>query len=280
MDLLQGTIGFKRRFKNRLFSVSCVIAAAIALLFFLLILFFLIKNGMTHLNLTLFTQDTPAPQQAGGLRNAIIGSIMVSGLGIIIAAPLGILIATFLANFSGKGRLAKTVRFVNDVLLSTPSIVIGLFAYSLCVRPFGHFSAFAGAVALAMIALPMITRSSEDVLYLVPSMLEESAVAMGIARWRITFKIVYRVVSSGLITGSLLAFARISGETAPLLFTALNNNFTTLSFLKPVATLPVVIYQFALSPYKDWQNIAWAGALLITVAILLLNLFARFLARK
>jgi phosphate transport system permease protein len=270
-----------RRLKNRLFSIFCVITTLIALMCFILILFVLLQKGLTHWNLSMLTQNTPAPLAAsGGLKNAIIGSILMTGLAIIIAAPLGILIATFLVDFSSKGRTAQIVRFVNDVLLSTPSIIIGLFAYSLCVLPIKHFSGLAGAIALAMIALPMIVRSSEDVLYLVSPMLKEAAVATGTARWYVTFKIVYRVARDGLITGVLLALARIAGETAPLLFTALNNTFTSANLLKPMSSLPVVIYQFALSPYANWKQLAWAGALLITLTVLLLNLLARAIAHR
>lgn len=274
---LQRTHWF-RRAKNHVFSMFCWLATACALLFFVLILFMLFSKGASHLNLALFTETTPGPLTHGGLKNAIIGSLIMSGLGILIAAPLGILIATFLVDFSGKSHLSKVVRFVNDVLLSTPSIILGLFAYSLCVVPFGNFSGLAGAVALAMVALPMIVRSSEDVLYLISPMLKEAAVAMGVARWRVTFKIVYRVAKDGLVTGVLLALARIAGETAPLLFTALDNTFTNYNVFKPMASLPVVIYEFALSPYPSWQNLAWAGALLITLTVLVLNLLARLIS--
>lgn len=236
MPLLQHT-SLWRRFKNRLFSVFCMFTTAIALICFISILFVLLEKGLMHWHLAMFTQNTPAPLAAtGGLKNAIIGSVLITGLGIIIAAPLGILIATFLVDFGSKGRTAQIVRFVNDVLLSTPSIIIGLFAYSLCVLPMRHFSGLAGAIALAMIALPMIVRSSEDVLYLVSPMLKEAAVATGTARWYVTVKIVYRVARDGLITGVLLALARIAGETAPLLFTALDNTFTSTNLLKPMAS--------------------------------------------
>lgn len=270
-----------RRIKNRLFSMFCISTTFIALMFFMLILFVLLEKGLDHWNLAMFSQNTPAPLATnGGLKNAIIGSMMITGLAMIIAAPLGILIATFLVDFSSKGRIAQIVRFVNDVLLSTPSIIIGLFAYSLCVLPMKHFSGLAGVVALAMIALPMIVRSSEDVLYLVSPMLKEAAIATGISRWYVTIRIVYRVARDGLITGVLLALARIAGETAPLLFTALNNNFSSTNLLKPMSSLPVVIYQFAMSPYANWKQLAWAGALLITLTVLLLNLLARTIAKR
>ncbi|MCP3680681.1 MAG: phosphate ABC transporter permease PstA [Gammaproteobacteria bacterium] len=267
-----------RRFKNQLATLCCVLATLLGLLFLISILWILISRGLPYLHPEIFTKVTPAPGEFGGMKNAIIGSVMMTLLAIAIAAPLGILVATFLVEFSGKNRTAKVVRFVNDILLSTPSIVIALFAYSLCVIPLGHFSGFAGAVALAMIALPMIVRASEDVLYLVSPMLKESASALGLPRWRVTAQIVWRVAKDGLLTGSLLALARIAGETAPLFFTALNNQYTNYHMFKPMASLPVMIYEYALSPYTHWQQLAWAAALLMTVAILLLNLLARFIS--
>ena len=269
----------KRRIKQYCFNAFCIIACALSLLGLLSILWSLIAHGLPAIHLDTITQNTPPPGQAGGLLNAIIGTCIMTGLAILIAAPFGIGIATFLVDYSGKNRLAKSVRFVNDVLLSAPSIVIGLFVYVLIVEPMGHFSGLAGAIALAMIALPMIVRATEDVLYLVSPLLKEAAIAMGIARWRVIFKIAYRVAIHGIITAVLLAVARIAGETAPLLFTALNNQFGSSNLLKPMASLPVVIYQYAMSPYSTWQHLAWAGAILITAVILLLNLFARTIAK-
>ena len=199
-------------------------------------------------------------------------------IAILIAAPLGILIATFMVEFCGRKRFAKVVRFVNDILLSAPSIVIGLFVYALLVVPMKHFSGLAGAVALAIVALPMIVRASEDVLYLVSPLLRESAVALGLSRWRVTLSIIYRSCKSGLITAVLLALARVFGETAPLLFTALNNQFSS-GFMKPLANLPVVIFQFAMSPYHNWQQLAWSGALLVSLFVLVVNLLARFIVK-
>ena len=268
---------YSRRLNNGAVTLFCYLATAVGLFFLFSILWVLIVQGLPHLKLSLFTHTTPPPGAKGGLKNAMVGSVMMTGLAILIAAPLGVLIATFLVDFSGKNRTAKVVRFVNDILLSTPSIVIGLFAYSLCVIPLGHFSGLAGAIALAIIALPMIVRASEDVLYLVSPLLKESASALGIPRWRVTSQIVWRVAKDGLLTGILLALARIAGETAPLLFTSLNNQYLNYDLLKPMASLPVVIYQYALSPYTEWQHLAWSAALLMAVTILLLNLLARLI---
>lgn len=244
------------------------------------ILWSLLYRGVGGLNLQLFMQATPAPNAPGGLSNAILGSIIMTGLGILIAAPMGVLIATFLVEFGSKTRFSSIVRFVNDVLLSGPSIIAGLFIYALMVKTLGHFSGLAGAISLAIIALPMVVRTTEDILYLVSPMLKESAVALGIPRWRVTISIIYRSAISGIITAILLATARVAGETAPLLFTALNNQFSSLNLMQPLANLPVVIFQYAMSPYTSWQNLAWAGALLITIVILIINLVARAFMRN
>ncbi|MDP8998466.1 MAG: phosphate ABC transporter permease PstA, partial [Pseudomonadota bacterium] len=222
-------------------------------------------------------QMTPAPGSAGGLLNAIAGSIEMTGLGILLGAPIGILAGTYMAEYGRGTRLTQVVRFLNDILLSAPSIVIGLFVYELLVRPFGHFSGWAGALALALIAVPVIVRTTEDMLLLVPNPLREAAAALGATRATIIRIIVYRSAKEGLVTGVLLALARISGETAPLLFTALNNQFWNVNLNKSVSSLPVVIFQFALSPYKDWQSLAWTGALLITLTALASNIIARSL---
>lgn len=270
-----------RRIKNHVFTVFCYLSSIVSIMVLALILLTLITRGLPHFNLALFTQATPAAGLDGGLRDAIIGSCIITGIGILIAIPVGILIATFLSEFGRKSKLANQIRFVNDVLLSAPSIIMGLFVYALIVRTTGSFSGLAGSIALAVIAIPMITRTTEDVLYLVSPMLKESAVALGIPRWRVTTHIVYRAAIHGIITAVLLALARIAGETAPLLFTALNNEFANTNPLQPMASLPVVIYRFAMSPYHSWQSLAWSGALLITLVILGLNLFARlFLRRK
>lgn len=268
-----------RRIKQLIFNGFCLLSLGISLIALLAILWSLLQHGLPSLSLKTLLNNTPPPGQTGGLANALIGSLIMVGIAMLIAAPVGILIATFLVDFSGKRRLAKIVRFINDMLLSAPSIVLGLFVYILIVEPMKHFSGLAGAIALALIALPMIVRSTEDVLYLVSPMLKEAAIAMGIARWRIIIKIVYRVAIQGLITACLLAMARIAGETAPLLFTALNNQFMQTNPFKPLASLPVVIFQYAMSPYPHWQQLAWSGALLITIVILGLNLCARFMAK-
>lgn len=276
----QWTVRPGRKIKLWCFYVFCLITIVLGIMGLLSILYTLIHNGLPGLNWQVFTQNTPAPGDTGGLKNAMIGSVIMTGLGILIAAPIGILIATYLVDFHGGSRFSRYVRFVNDVMLSAPSIVIGLFAYALVVRPLGSFSGLAGAIALAIIALPMMVRSSEDVLYLVSPLLKEAAIAMGVARWRVTVKIVYKVALNGIITGGILALARIAGETAPLLFTALNNQFASYHLLKPMANLPVVIFQYAMSSYDGLIHLAWIGAFIVTFAILLLNLFARWLARE
>jgi phosphate transport system permease protein len=273
-------LSFKRRLHNHLFTTFCYVVSIISILVLATILWSLLKRGAGHFNIALFTQDTPPPGSDGGLQDAMVGSFIITGLAILVAIPIGVLIATFLSEFGRKSRLSNQIRFVNDVLLSAPSIIIGLFVYALMLRTTGSFSGLAGAVALAIIAIPMITRTTEDVLYLVSPMLKEAAVALGISRWRVTVLIVYRSAKSGIITAVLLALARVAGETAPLLFTALNNEFANANPLHPMSSLPVIIYRFAMSPYKNWQDLAWSGALLITVVILALNLIARAFARK
>jgi phosphate transport system permease protein len=269
-----------RKTKDNIFTAYCFLTAAVSVFVLLLILYTLFARGLGHFNLALFTQSTPAPGDDGGLKNAIIGSLFMSLIGIALATPIGILIATYLAEYSNKSKLADMVRFANDILLGVPSIITGLFIYAIMVATLGHFSAIAGAVSLMIIAIPMIVRSTEDVLYLVSPLLRESAVALGIVRWRVTVYIVYKAALQGMITASLLALARITGETAPLLFTALSNNFTSYNLLKPMANLPVVIFRYAMSPYQSWQQIAWSGALLITIFVLVVNLSARMLASR
>lgn len=270
----------QRRLKNHFFTVFCYATSCISIIVLALILWSLVSRGLGHFNFALLTEATPAAGMDGGLRDAIIGSFIITGIGIVIAIPIGILIATFLSEFARKSKLGNQIRFVNDVLLSAPSIIMGLFVYAIIVKTTGGFSGLAGAIALAIIAIPMITRTTEDVLYLVSPMLKEAAVALGIPRWRVTVQIVYRAALGGIITAVLLALARIAGETAPLLFTALNNEFANANPLHPMASLPVVIYRFAMSPYPSWQNLAWSGALLITLIILAINLVARLFLRK
>jgi phosphate transport system permease protein len=269
----------RRRLTNLLSLSLSALATGIALLFLFWILWTLLRNGLPYLALSTFTQSTPPPGSQGGLANAIVGSLILTGGGLLIGAPIGILAGTYLSEFGRKSRLAALVRFVNDVLLSAPSIVIGVFVYEILVRTMGHFSAYAGAVALALIVIPIVVRTSEDMLRLVSDTMRESAAALGAPQWKVITHIVYRAARPGILTGILLALARISGETAPLLFTALNNQFWSSSLGQPIANLPVVIFQFAMSPYEDWQHLAWAGALIITFSILVLNIVARSFLR-
>jgi phosphate transport system permease protein len=243
-----------------------------------LVLGTLLVNGSGAISLSLFTQDTPPPGSAGGLSNAIAGSLAMTAIATAIGTPTGILAGTFLAEYGRNGKFGETVRFINDILLSAPSIIVGLFVYELMVVHMGHFSAWAGAVALAIIMVPVIVRTTEDMLRLVPAALREAAAALGAPKWRVIVTIAYRAAVQGMLTGVLLAVARISGETAPLLFTALNNQFWSGNLNAPMANLPVVIFQFSMSPYADWQSLAWGGALLITASILVLNIIARLLA--
>ena len=239
------------------------------------ILWTLFSRGLGGLSWQVFTQMTPAPGSSGGLLNAIYGSIVMTLLGLAIGAPIGILAATYLSEYGRGGRLSTVIRFINDVLLSAPSIVIGLFVYTLVVVSMGHFSALAGAISLSIIVIPVTVRTAEDMLRLIPSSLRQASAGLGAQPWRTITSVVYPAARSGLLTGVLLALARISGETAPLLFTALNNQFWSTDLNAPMANLPVVIFQFALSPYADWQNLAWAGALIITLTILALSVAAR-----
>src|SRR5215471_4593938 len=268
----------RRRIVNYLVIGSSLGATAFGLLFLVFVLGTLLANGITALSPTLFTQATPPPGSAGGLINAIFGSLAMTVIATLIGTPTGILAGTFLAEYAHNSRLGEFVRFINDILLSAPSIIIGLFVYAILVVPMGHFSAWAGSVALAIIMIPVVVRTTEDMLNLVPNALREAAAALGSPKWKIIVMVTYRSAIQGMLTGVLLAVARISGETAPLLFTALNNQFWSTNLNAPMANLPVVIFQFAMSPYVDWQTLAWAGALLITVAILVLNIGARTLA--
>jgi phosphate transport system permease protein len=240
----------------------------------------LLEGGSALLRASLYAQMTPPPGSDGGLANAIVGSVIMVAVGTLLGTPVGILAGTYLAEYGREGRLASATRFLNDVLLSAPSIIIGLFVYSLYVAKVGHFSGWAGAVALALIVVPVVVRTTDDMLRLVPDSLREAAVALGCPSWKMIISVSYRAARSGILTGVLLAVARISGETAPLLFTALNNQFWSLDFNAPMSNLPVVIFQFAMSPYEDWHRLAWGGAALITLAVLALNILARVLFRK
>ena len=270
----------QRRLANSAFSLGCYAVTAIALAFLAAILWSLVSQGLEGFNLAIFTADTPAPGSEGGLRNAILGSLMMCALAMALALFIGVLAGTWLAEYAGDSRFGAVVRFFNDVLLSAPSILIGLFVYGLLVAPFRGYSGYAGAVALALLAVPVITRTTEDVMRLQPAPLRESAVALGAPLWTTILSVLWRSAKGGIITGALLAFARITGETAPLLFTALNNQFFSLDMSKPTASLPVVIYQFALSAYDDWRRLAWAGALLIAVAVLAITIIARLTMRE
>ena len=251
------------------------LATAIGLFFLAAILWTLLSNGLAGMSLRVFTAMTPPPGGSGGLLNAIYGSVVMTVIGILIGGPIGMLAGTYLAEYARASRLSSVIRFVNDVLLSAPSIIIGLFVYQLLVIRMGHFSAIAGAVALAIIAMPVTVRTTEDMLTLVPQGMKDASTAMGAYPWRTITSVIYPAALSGILTGLLLAVARISGETAPLLFTALNNQFWSSNLAAPMANLPVVIFQFALSPYPNWQQLAWSGALMITLSILVLSISAR-----
>ena len=267
----------RRRLTNWLVIGLSIFATAFGLLWLVLVLSTLLINGIGAISLSLFTQMTPPPGSSGGLLNAIAGSLVMTVIATLIGTPTGILAGTFLAEYARGSRLGEAVRFVNDILLSAPSIIIGLFVYEVMVVRMGHFSAWAGAVALAIITIPVVVRTTEDMLRLVPSALREAAAALGAPKWKVVVMVTYRAAAQGMMTGVLLAVARISGETAPLLFTALNNQFWSSDLNGPMANLPVVIFQFAMSPYVDWQVLAWGGALLITASILVLNITARLL---
>jgi phosphate transport system permease protein len=270
----------RRKRANAVALVLAVCAAAIGLFFLASILWTLLAEGLTAISPRLFVESTPPPGETGGLANAIFGSVLMTVLAVVVATPIGILAGTYLAEYSRGHWLGETAKFINDVLLSAPSIIIGLFIYTVMVVPMGHFSAWAGAASLALIALPVVNRTTQDRLGLVPNALREAAAALGTPRWKTMTHVVYRAARNGIVTGVLLAIARVSGETAPLLFTALNNQFFSFNLDAPMANLPTVIFQFALSPYDDWQRLAWGGALLITVAILVLNIVARMIAGR
>ncbi|MDX8461053.1 phosphate ABC transporter permease PstA [Mesorhizobium humile] len=269
-----------RKRKNAVMMALCVVAAGIGLAWLALILGALLYKGLSGVNLAVFTQMTPPPGDAGGLLNAIYGSIVMTIIGIIVGTPIGVLAGTYMAEYGRFSKLTTIVRFINDILLSAPSIIIGLFVYELMVRPMGHFSAIAGAVALSILVIPVVVRTTEDMLNLVPNALREAGTAIGAPRWVVIRSVAYRAALSGIVTGILLAIARISGETAPLLFTALNNQFWSSNLNAPMASLPVTIFQFALSPYEEWQQLAWTGALIITLTVLGLSIIARSLTGR
>ena len=270
----------RRKFTNYLglsLSMISMVLGLVALIWILIILF---KNGFAGLSWAVFTESTPAPgSEGGGLANAIVGSLMMIGVTALVATPIGIFAGVYLAEFGDRSIVASVTRFVTDIMLSAPSIILGLFVYAILVAQVKHFSGWAGSFALSLIAIPVVIRTTENMLRLVPGSLREAAYALGAPRWKVTSYVTLRAARAGILTGLLLALARISGETAPLLFTALNNQFFSTNMNAPLANLPVVIFQFAMSPYENWVNLAWAGALLITLAVLLLNIIARVLLR-
>jgi phosphate transport system permease protein len=269
-----------RRRANYIAAILALAATLLGLGWLVLILGALLWNGFSGLTLAVFTQMTPPPGSRGGLLNPIIGSLILTGLAVLIGTPIGILAGTYMAEYGRYDRLSSVVRFINDILLSAPSIVVGLFIYEVMVAPLGHFSGYAGGVALAVIVIPVVVRTTEDMLTLVPNALREAATSIGLPRSMTITRICYRAARAGMVTGVLLAVARISGETAPLLFTSLNNQFWSTNLNAPISSLPIVIFQFALSPYKDWQALAWTGALIITLTVLALSISARVLVRS
>jgi len=270
----------RRRIINAINLTGSVLAMVFGLFWLFWILLTLFDKGMGGISLAIFTQMTPSPGDSGGLLNAIAGSLVMVTLATLIGTPVGIMAGTYLAEFGQRGWLAPATRFVNDILLSAPSIVIGLFVYTVYVAKVGHFSGWAGALALSLIVIPVVVRTTEDMLRLVPNSLREAAIALGAPQWKVITLVTWRASKVGIMTGILLAVARISGETAPLLFTALNNQFWNDDMSRPMANLPVVIFQFAMSPYEYWQELAWAGALLISLSVLGLNIAARIFLRK
>ena len=274
------TLYMKRRIASQIGLALSMSAMAVGLAVLIWILYILFSNGLSALDLKLFTHDTPAPgTEGGGLRNAILGSLMIVTLTVLVSTPIGILAGIYLTEFGDESKTAELTRSVTDIMLSAPSIVLGLFVYAIAVSTVGNFSGYAGSLALSLIAIPVVMRTTENMLRLVPGSLREAAFALGAPRWKVSTMVTLRAAKSGVMTGILLAVARISGETAPLLFTALNNQFFSTNMGAPMANLPVVIFQFAMSPYDNWVRLAWAGALLITMTVLVLNILARVLFR-
>jgi phosphate transport system permease protein len=270
----------RRLFVNRFNLAMSLVMMAFGIGFLLWILYTLLAAGLHAFGASLFTQMTPPPGSSGGLLNAIVGSALMAAMGTLIGTPIGIFAGIYLGEYGSRGWLAPCTRFINDILLSAPSIIIGLFIYEIYVFQVRHFSAWAGSFALALIVIPVVIRTTENMLRLVPDSLREAAFALGTPQWRVIVMVTLRSIRAGVVTGVLLAVARISGETAPLLFTALNNQFWSVNLDAPMANLPVVIFQFAMSPYKDWQELAWAGSLLITLGVLVLNVMARVFFRQ
>ncbi len=269
------TLYARRQFMNYLVQALAVLAALFGLFWLIWIVWTTLSKGLGSLNLALFTQMTPPPGSDGGMLNAFVGSAIMSLLGVALGAPVGVLAGTFLAEYSQRSWIGESVRFVNDILLSAPSIVLGLFVYTLVVAQMGHFSALAGGIALAFIVLPVVVRTTDEMLRLVPAQMREAALSLGVPQWKVIMQVLYRASLPGIVTGILLALARITGETAPLLFTALNNQYWTTNILQPMANVPVVIFQYAMSPYESWHTLAWAGAFILTLFVLLVSLTAR-----
>jgi phosphate transport system permease protein len=278
--LVNSTLYLRRRIANGVFIVLSLGAAIFGLIWLTFILYALLKNGLAALSPTLFTEPTPPPGSKGGLSNAIVGSVVMSLGAVALGTPIGLFAGTYLAEYARHGRLAFIVRFVNDILLSTPSIITGLFVYELVVAPFHRFSGIAGALALTVIVIPVVVRTTENMLLLVPNGLREAAFALGAPQNFVIKSVTWKAAQAGIVTGVLLAVARILGETAPLLFTALTNNFMSWDVTKPIASLPYVIYQFATGPYEDLHTLAWGGAILVTATVLVLSIFARMLEKK
>jgi phosphate transport system permease protein len=277
---IAGSLGRRRRRADRVVAALCVLATVIGLLFLASILFTLLWLGFKGLHWSVLTQPTKSPGAGGGLANAIVGSLIQTGLGTLIGTPIGLLVGTYLSEYARGSALGDAVRFVSDVLLSAPSILIGLFVYQILVEPFGGFSGIAGACALAVIVIPIVVRTTEDMLHLIPVSMREAAVALGAPKWKAIVLICYRAALDGIATGVLLAIARVAGETAPLLFTSLGNLNWSLSLRQPMSSLPVTIYQYAGSAFDDWVQLAWVGALLITFGVLALNILARLALRR
>ena len=270
-----------RAAKNLIAQVLAIFAALFGIFWLVWIIWTTLRMGVSSLNLALFTEMTPPPgAEGGGMLNAFFGSALMSMLGILLGAPIGVLAGTYLAEYSSKSWLGETVRFVNDILLSAPSIVLGLFVYTMVVAQMGHVSALAGGIALAFIVRPVVVRTTDEMLRLVPSQMREAALSLGVPQWKVTMQVLYRSALPGIVTGILLALARISGETAPLLFSALNNQYWTTDIFSPMANVPVVIFQYAMSPYENWHSLAWAGAFVLTLFVLLISLVARAIVSR
>lgn len=270
-----GRLYLRRRIVNGAGLLFATFSTVFGLFWLTWILWTTFSNGIAALNLDLFTKMTPSPGDQGGLLNAFVGSGLMCILAILIGAPIGIAAGTYLAEYAKKSHLGEVIRFFNDILLSAPSIVLGMFVYTIVVRQFGHYSAISGSIALALIVLPVVVRTTDEMLNLVPSAMREAGLSLGVPQWKLTMQVLYRAALPGIMTGILLALARISGETAPLLFTAFDNQFWSTNMVQPMSSVPVVIYKFALSPYQEWKSLAWAGALIVTLFVLILSLVSR-----